>query len=58
MKKNVVITFLVMGPCISAFMFLLHALFSKYEMHPLALIMCLAPTIVASSLLLLNDEDF
>ena len=58
MRKKVIVTFLIMGPCVSIFMFVLHALFSKYTMHPLALIMCLAPTIIASFLLVLKDEDY
>lgn len=58
MKKNVVTTFLVMGPGTSVFMFALHALFSKYSMHPLAFIMCSAPTVLAAPLLALDDEDF
>lgn len=58
MKRNVIKTFLVMGPCVSGFMFFVHAIFSNYGMNPLSFILCSAPTIVASSLLVLNDEDY
>lgn len=58
MKKNVVKTFLVMGPCVSGFMFFVHTVFSNYEMNPLSFILCSAPTIIACPLLVLDDEDY
>lgn len=56
-KKSIKI-FLVFGVGGTAFMFIMHALFSDYEMNPLSFIACSCPLIIALPILVLNDEDY
>ena len=50
--------FLVFGVGGTAIMFMLHALFSKYGMNPLAFIMCVVPLIITLPILVFDDDDY